>query len=164
MTLISAADTSVPVTVQRRSPLNPVLAFDIIVPIDLSLVFARWGPFPGVRGVNNQTGAWDHVGVSRNPDLTDGSTATETSPNTGAAAASLTNSPASPTSLAGSPTASAANGPSRQTAPELSSGGPTNSSPAPFCSRLVQHGLAPLWRRHMQTAVNRTVSAAEQLP
>jgi Polyketide cyclase / dehydrase and lipid transport len=42
------------------------------------LVFKGWGPFPAVRGVKNQTGAWDHAGVSRNPDLSDGSTATET--------------------------------------------------------------------------------------
>jgi non-ribosomal peptide synthetase component E (peptide arylation enzyme) len=36
-----------------------------------------WGPFPTVRGVRNQAGAWDHAGVSRNPILSDGSTATE---------------------------------------------------------------------------------------
>jgi hypothetical protein len=46
-------------------------------PIDLSLVFKGWGPFPGVRGVNNQTGAWDAAGQSRNPDLSDGTTAFE---------------------------------------------------------------------------------------
>lgn len=75
--LISAADRSVPVTVRIRSTLTPVQAFDIIVPIDLSLVFKKWGLIPGVRGVDNQNGAWDAAGKSRNPQLTDGSTVTE---------------------------------------------------------------------------------------
>jgi hypothetical protein len=39
---------------------------------------SRPPPIPGVRGSKNQTGPWDHVGASRNPDLTDGSTATGT--------------------------------------------------------------------------------------
>jgi hypothetical protein len=73
--LICASDVTVPVTVQTRSILAPEDAFRLNVPIDLSLVFKGWGPFPGVRGVQNQTGAWDAVGQSRNPELTDGSTA-----------------------------------------------------------------------------------------
>ncbi|WAL68000.1 SRPBCC family protein [Amycolatopsis cynarae] len=77
MPLISLDDHTVPVTVQNRTHLSPEDAFRIIVPIDLSLVFKGWGLFPGVRGVKNQTGAWDAAGQSRNPDLTDGSTAFE---------------------------------------------------------------------------------------
>jgi hypothetical protein len=77
MTLITSTDRTVPVTVQTRTTLGPEDAFRLNVPIDLSLVFKGWGPFPGVRGVKNQTGAWDAVGQSRNPDLTDGSTAFE---------------------------------------------------------------------------------------
>jgi len=77
MALINAGDVSVPVTVQTRTTLSPREAFDTIVPIDLSLVFTGWGPFPGVRGAKNQTGDWDAAGQSRNPDLTDGSTAVE---------------------------------------------------------------------------------------
>ncbi|HEX8006887.1 MAG TPA: SRPBCC family protein, partial [Trebonia sp.] len=77
MTLITSTDRTVPVTVQTRSTLGPEDAFRLNVPIDLSLVFTGWGPFPGVRVVRNQTGAWDAVGQSRNPDLTDGSTAFE---------------------------------------------------------------------------------------
>ncbi|WP_375504668.1 SRPBCC family protein [uncultured Jatrophihabitans sp.] len=76
--LVGADDRTVPVTVQTRTTLSPGRASDIIVPIDLSLVFTGWGPFPGVRGANNQTGPWDRIGASRNPDLSDGSTATET--------------------------------------------------------------------------------------
>jgi len=75
--LIAAGDRTVPCTVQTRTTLSPTEAHRIIVPIDLSLVFTGWGPFPGVRGANNQTGAWDAVGQSRNPDLTDNSTAFE---------------------------------------------------------------------------------------
>ena len=35
------------------------------------------GTVPAVRSVRNQTGAWDHAGASRNPILSDRSTATE---------------------------------------------------------------------------------------
>jgi hypothetical protein len=66
------------VTVQTRAAAPPQHAFEVNVPIDLSLVFKGWGPFPAVRGVKNQTGAWDHVGASRNPVLSDGTTANET--------------------------------------------------------------------------------------
>ncbi|WP_022927248.1 SRPBCC family protein [Patulibacter americanus] len=77
--LITASDTTVPVTVQGRTSVPPETAFDVVVPIDLSLIFTGWrGIFPGVRGSKNETGPWDHVGASRNPDLADGSTATET--------------------------------------------------------------------------------------
>jgi hypothetical protein len=76
--LISGTDATVPVTVQTRARVTPGEAFNAIVPIDLSLMFTGWGPFPAVRGARNQSGAWNHVGASRNPDLSDGSTATET--------------------------------------------------------------------------------------
>ena len=75
MTLITKKDITVPITVQTRTALPPDRAFQPAV--DLSLVFKGWGPFPAVRGVRNQTGAWDQAGASRNPILSDGSTATE---------------------------------------------------------------------------------------
>jgi hypothetical protein len=75
MRLITEKDITVPVTVQTRTALPPDRAFQPAV--DLSLVFKGWGPFPAVRDVRNQTGAWDHAGVSRNPILSDGSMATE---------------------------------------------------------------------------------------
>src|ERR1700722_6095714 len=78
--LISGHDRTIPVTVQTRTHLAPGDAFGIIVPIDLSLVFRGWGPFPGVRGANNQTGALGAVCESRNPDLADASTAFEVLP------------------------------------------------------------------------------------
>ena len=68
-------ELTVAVTVQTRTAAPPQYAFKVNVPIDLSLVFKGWGPFPAVRGVENQTGAWDHVGTSRNPVLSDGTTA-----------------------------------------------------------------------------------------
>jgi hypothetical protein len=75
MTLITKKDSTVPVTVQTRTAHPPGRAFQ--PGVDLSLVFKGWGPFPAVRGVRNQTGAWDHTGASRNPILSDGSMATE---------------------------------------------------------------------------------------
>lgn len=67
MPLVTAHDRTVPVTVQTRTTLSPADAFRIIVPIDLSLVFTGWGPFPGVSGVENETATWDSAGPSRNP-------------------------------------------------------------------------------------------------
>jgi hypothetical protein len=75
--LIGAADTTVPITVQRRTRVAPADAFRLIVPIDLSRVFHRMAPFPGVTGVKHQTEAWDHVGPTRNPQFDDGSQADE---------------------------------------------------------------------------------------
>jgi hypothetical protein len=78
MTLITSRDKTVVVTVQTRAAVPPQHAFKVNVPIDLTFVFKGWGPFPAVRGAENQTGAWDHVGASRNPILSDGATAKET--------------------------------------------------------------------------------------
>ena len=78
MTLITRLDKTVAVTVQTRAAASPQHAFKVNVPIDLSLVFKGWGPFPDGVGVQNQTSAWDHVGASRNPVLSDGTTANET--------------------------------------------------------------------------------------
>lgn len=75
--LIGPADNTVPITVQRRTSVAPANAFRLIVPIDLSSVFHRVAPFPGVKGVANQTEAWDHVGPTRNPQFDDGSQADE---------------------------------------------------------------------------------------
>jgi hypothetical protein len=66
-----------PVTVERSCQAAPARAFAVIAPIDLSLIFTGWGLLPGVRGVRDQTGAWDAPGRSRYVDLVDGSSATE---------------------------------------------------------------------------------------
>ena len=71
----SLVSVTVPVSVQTHSALPSDRAFQ--PGVDLSLVFKGWGPFPAVRGVRNQTGAWDRAGASRNPILSDGSTAAE---------------------------------------------------------------------------------------
>ena len=77
MPLIQINEPTVPVTVAARIAVLPRDVYDVIVPIDLSRVFRAWGPFPGVTGSHNQTGPWDAVGASRNPQLSDGSTADE---------------------------------------------------------------------------------------
>ncbi|WP_250007911.1 SRPBCC family protein [Actinoplanes sp. M2I2] len=75
--LISAADNTVPISIQQRSSLTPADAFRLIMPIDLPSVFDAVWPFPGVRSVANQTESWDHVGPTRNPQFEDGSQADE---------------------------------------------------------------------------------------
>ena len=75
--LISSDDRTVPITVQQRTSVAPADVFRVIVPIDLASVFHRVTPFPGVKGVKNQTEAWDHVGPTRNPQFDDGSQADE---------------------------------------------------------------------------------------
>ncbi len=73
----TARNDYIPVTVEVPARTSPSVAFSIIAPIDLSKVFKKWGPFPAVRGANNQSGDWDTPGQTRNPDLSDGSTANE---------------------------------------------------------------------------------------
>ena len=46
---------------------SPEAAFDVITPIDLSLVFTGWGPLPAITHVEEQSGPWDHVGVLIGP-------------------------------------------------------------------------------------------------
>jgi hypothetical protein len=67
----------VSVTVRTTTPVPPETAFDGMVPIDLSTIFTGLGPLPAVTGTVDQTGTWDHVGVSRKPVLSDGTTAYE---------------------------------------------------------------------------------------
>lgn len=164
MTLISASDDTVPVTVQARTTLDPRQTFDIVVPLDLSLVFKGWGGiFPGVRGADNQTGEWDHAGASRNPNLTDGSTAVETLVEY-TAGTSFAYELVGFTNILG----------------RLVHGvrGEWTFSPDGFgtlirwCyefkprrrrTLIVRHFLAPLWARYMRSAIASTVVAAENI-
>jgi hypothetical protein len=162
MTLISRTDRTVPVTVQARTPVAPGSAFDIVVPIDLSRVFHGWGPFPGVRGAKNQTGAWDHVGASRNPDLSDGSTATErlteyTSGHSfGYEITGFTN-------MLGK-IAEGVRGEWTFTPDQQGTviRWTYEFKPRPGCHPVIAFGLAPVWRRYMLDAIRATVSAVEQ--
>lgn len=67
----------IPVTVEQSSRAPPKLAFEIIMPIDLTLIFQGWGPLPAVVGIDNQPPRWDRAGLSRNPRFSDGGTADE---------------------------------------------------------------------------------------
>lgn len=67
----------VPVTVRATTDLAPRPAFEAGVRIDLTRIFTGFGPLPAVVGIRDQTGSWDHVGVSRRPVLSDGTTAFE---------------------------------------------------------------------------------------
>lgn len=151
-------------TVQARAAVGPAAAFAVVVPIDLSVVFHRWGPFPGVRGVRNQTRPWDRVGASRNPELTDGSTASET----------LTE------YVPGHSFAYELTGFTNSLGRLVSGvrgewtftpdGGGTlmrwtyEFKPRPGCHGLIRLGLGPLWRRYMHSALTRTTIAVENAP
>ncbi len=52
--------------------------WDILVPIDPARFYPKFGPLPAVIGVKKQTGPWDVVGSSRELQLSDGGTVTET--------------------------------------------------------------------------------------
>lgn len=164
MTLISASDVTVPITVQARTTLDPRQTFDIVVPLDLSLVFKGWhGIFPGVRGANNQTGEWDHVGASRNPDLSDGSTAVETLVEY-TAGTSFAYELVGFTNILGR----LAHGVRGEWT--FSPDGPGTLirwsyefKPRPGRTLLVRHLLAPLWLRYMRSALAATVVAAEKI-
>jgi hypothetical protein len=163
VTLISDGDPTVPVTVQARTRVSPTTCFNIIVPIDLSLVFGGWGPFPGVRGVNDQTGPWDHVGASRHPDLSDGSTATETMTeyNPGHSFAY---------ELTGFTNALAllADGVRGEWTFTPDGSGSLirwtyEFKPLRFRRHIVRCGLAPLWRRYMRDGLAAAVTTSERL-
>jgi hypothetical protein len=163
MTLIDRADSTVTVTVQARTSLAPALAFDLVVPIDLSLVFTGWGPFPGVRGVKNQTGEWDHVGASRNPDLTDGSTATETLTEY-TCGQSFAYELVGFTNVLGR----LAHGVRGEWTFTPDGDGTLirwayEFKPRPLRGPVVRHGLSPLWRRYMGHAAEATVVAIERI-
>ena len=161
MMLIRREDTTVSVTVQTRSLLPPDRAFD--PGVDLSRVFKGWGPFPAVRGVKNQTGAWDHVGVSRNPILSDGSIAsekiTEYTPGH-----SFAYEVAGFTNIVLRRLVHGVRGEWTYT--------PDGSGtvirwtyefkPLRRCDALVRHVLAPLWRHYMQAGVEAAALAAEE--
>lgn len=67
----------IPVTVEQRTQVDQETTFQTIAPIDLSVVFKAWGPFPSVDGVTDQTGPWDTPGTLRRPQLGDGSSVVE---------------------------------------------------------------------------------------
>ena len=160
--LISRTDAAVPVTVQTRANVGPDWAFDAIVPIDPCLIFTGWGPFPGVRCVMQQTIAWDHAGASRNPVFTDGSTAKETLTEYTAGssfACELTDFTNAlrriTTGVRGEWTFTPDNG------------GTVIRCTSEFKPRtgrrlLLRLGLAPLWRRYMQAAIEAAAKVAEQ--
>ena len=67
----------VAVTVNAEAPAPPDETFAIVAPIDLATIFHKVGPIPAVTGVEDQTGEWDHVGASRRPQLSDGTSVFE---------------------------------------------------------------------------------------
>jgi Polyketide cyclase / dehydrase and lipid transport len=162
MALITGKDRTVPVTVQTRAGVAPQHAFNVIVPIDLCLVFKGWGPFPAVRGVRNQSGAWDHAGACRNPDLSDGSTATETLTEYTAGhsfAYELTGFTNILSSLVEGVRGEWTFTPDdRGTVIRWT----YEFKPHPGRYLLVSRGLAPLWRRYMQSAVGLAARACEE--
>jgi hypothetical protein len=52
--------------------------WEVLVPIDPTRFYPKFGPLPAVVAVKNQTGPWDVVGSSRHLHLSDGGTVIET--------------------------------------------------------------------------------------
>ncbi|MFD4138722.1 SRPBCC family protein [Streptomyces sp. NPDC058572] len=71
------AQRLVAVTVHATASPDPATVHPIVMDIALPLIFTGFGPLPAVTGVRDQTGSWDHVGVSRRPVLSDGTTVFE---------------------------------------------------------------------------------------
>jgi hypothetical protein len=67
----------VPITVYTTTSVAPRTAFETGVHLDLTKIFTGFGLLPAVVGTREQTGPWDHVGASRKPVLSDGTTAFE---------------------------------------------------------------------------------------
>lgn len=66
-------------TVTATIPRKPSAVFETVIPVDLSRIFSRWGPIPGVERTEILQGSesWDQVGMRRRVVLTDGSTIEE---------------------------------------------------------------------------------------
>lgn len=70
-----------PLVVQqsRAIPVAPDEAFARTMPMDLVRLFDKWyGPIPPIKGIREQTGAWDSVGETRIIELAGGGSARET--------------------------------------------------------------------------------------
>jgi hypothetical protein len=65
-------EAGVTVPVEGTAPADVETTFDAIVPIELPRIFRGFGPLPAVVATTDQTGEWDHVGVSRVVKLSDG--------------------------------------------------------------------------------------------
>jgi Polyketide cyclase / dehydrase and lipid transport len=63
--------------VQTTVAANQAVAFENIVPIDLTAIFTGYGPLPSVTGTQNQVGAWDTAGQTRTVHFSDDSSAQE---------------------------------------------------------------------------------------
>jgi hypothetical protein len=162
MSLISRSDATVPVTVQTRTWLPLGRCFEIIAPIDLALIFKGWGPFSAVRGVQNQTDDWDRPGPTRNPVLSDGSTATE-------ALTEYTKGHSFAYELTGftNVLGRLVSGVRGEWTFTPDHGGTVirwtyEFKPLRRRIRLVRTALAPLWRRYMQASVEAAAGTAEQ--
>jgi hypothetical protein len=57
---------------------SPEVAFDAVVPIDLTKHFTGYGPIPQIVGIEDQTGDWDTAGQTRRINLKDGTHVLET--------------------------------------------------------------------------------------
>jgi hypothetical protein len=64
--------SGITVPVEGSAPADLETTFDSLMPIDLSRIFRGYGPLPAVVATVDQTGDWDHVGVSRTVKLSDG--------------------------------------------------------------------------------------------
>jgi hypothetical protein len=71
------ATGGITVPVEGTAPAGLEDAFDALMPIDLSRIFRGYGPLPAVVATVDQTGEWDHVGVSRVVKLSDGNQVNE---------------------------------------------------------------------------------------
>ena len=69
--------TSVAATVEALIDAPREQAFSTIASIDLTSIFAGYGPLPAVIGVFNQVGGWGSAGQTRSVALSDGSSANE---------------------------------------------------------------------------------------
>lgn len=70
MSLLSA-------TIKTTVTASQTVAFEHIVPIDLTSIFKGYGPLPSVTGIENQVGNWDIAGQTRTVHLSDRSSVQE---------------------------------------------------------------------------------------
>lgn len=67
----------IPVSVRHTARADIGQTFDIASMVDLNKIFTGYLFLPAVTEVRNQSGSWDHAGVSRNPVFANGKGAFE---------------------------------------------------------------------------------------
>jgi hypothetical protein len=157
----------IPVMVRATAPATVEQTFHAAVPVDLTKIFTGFLFLPAVVEVRNQSGSWDHAGVSRNPVFSNGKGAFE-QVTTYRPPTSFDYDVSKFTNILGR-LVSGAHGSWTFSPDPSASGGPAtviewiySFAPLPLRRSIVRILIAPVWRAYMRRALALTVREVEK--